>query len=327
MLKRLAAQVVIAFAFLAASCPQAYPQQIGAIEKPVENSWVKAENGLIISWHRGISTDTNTSRINIYNLQGRSLSSFEVLSLVPEAESVSIDDVSARPQQMVAVAAVYVNRQDQSPAAVLLYLNFSGTLVSAVALAPSREVTALALDDDLNVWTLIHSAANDDPAHSPLVVEYSKTGQVVREVFIRSLFPPYDYSIQESWEAGSAAVGYQGATFWFWLPKSTDFVTLRARDGAVMSRLRTGIPQIVGRATWPLQIVRESSGTLIAEMHAEKSGPNPSGLAYYAWSPKTTSWSSFNPACELHRLIGSDSNELIFLRFYAVSTICSYVRE
>src|SRR5437016_4910095 len=180
MRSQIAPLIAIAAA-LSALCVPVYPQEIGAIVKPVQESWEKAENGMLFSWHRGISVDAVSSRVNIYDLQGNSLTSFTVLQLVPEAENVSIDDVSAQNQQMVAVAAVYVKRQDHSPAAVLLYLDFKGTLVSALALAPSREIDALVMDDHLNVWTLTHSAADDDPARSPLVVEYSSTGQVLRE--------------------------------------------------------------------------------------------------------------------------------------------------
>jgi hypothetical protein len=68
---------------------------------------------------------------------------------------------------------------------------------------------------------------------------------------------------------------------------------------------------------WSLEVVREASGALIAELHLEETGPKLSGsLAYYAWSSETKSWSPVNPdPCRHHRLAGTGGDNLIYLYF------------
>ena len=51
--------------------------------------------------------------------------------------------------------------------------------LSAEALEPAREIYALAIDDNLNVWTLTLGAGGKDPAKTPLVIEYDKNGETL----------------------------------------------------------------------------------------------------------------------------------------------------
>ena len=63
-----------------------------------------------------------------------------MLRFVPEAVGVSIWDVSARPRQLIAVAATYGRGPDVPPADALFDFDFDGALLSAEALEPAREL-------------------------------------------------------------------------------------------------------------------------------------------------------------------------------------------
>lgn len=302
-------------------------QEIGQIQRPLTLMWVKSENGLVIAWERKVSTDAQTSTIHLFDKAGHNVAAFDVLHLVPEAKSVSIHDVSARPQQVIAVAATYEKQEDELPVSVLLYLDSRGTLLSALALDPSREVLRLALDENLNTWTLTHASGGIDPSKAPLVTEYNQRG-IVREVLTRNLFPLHAEEIHQNPLVGAATAGYDSGTFWFWLPGSTDFVTIRVTDGTVTGNTQTGLPRLSGLKVTPLQIVREASGNVIAEVRTEAPGPNANAsLAYYIWSPDTKSWSPFAPQpCANHRLVGVDGSNEIFFGFNTMSSICSFTR-
>jgi hypothetical protein len=316
---------VAAVAMIAVS--QATAQTIGITKNPLKSMWVKSENGLVIAWHRGDSKDAQTSVVSIYDKQGKSLLNVDMLRFVPEAKTVSILDVSAKAQQMVAVSAVYVKATDVPPAAALLYIDFNGALLSADALEPAREIAALALDDDLNVWTLTMSSGGKEPSRVPLVIEYDRKGDTVRELLMRNLFPPHEETIESRPTSGWESAGYSSGTFWFWLPTSTDFVTIRTLDGEVLSRSKTGYPQVPDAKVVPFQVERDGFGTLVAETRVEEAAPKPSArLAYFTWSSETKSWSEFEPgACSRHRLVGTDGGQQIYLGFDKAS-ICAYAR-
>ena len=291
--------------------------------------WVKSENGLVIAWQRTVSTDAQTSTIHIFDKTGHAVANFDILHLVPEARSVSIHDVSARPQQVIAVGATYEKQEDVRPVGVLLYLDFRGTLLSALALDPSREILRLALDENLNAWTVTHTSGDIDPSKAPLVVQYNQKGVVVREVLTRDLFPMHAEEIHQNPLVGAATVGCDSGTFWFWLPASTDFVTISVKDGIVAGNMQTGLPRLSGMKVTPLQVLRAASGDVIAEVRTEAQGPSPSAnLAYFAWSPESKSWTSFAPqVCTNHRLVGIDGSNEIFFGFNTVGSICSYTRQ
>jgi hypothetical protein len=310
----------------------AFPQQVGSISPPIAHMWVKVENGLLIGFQRARSNDPTAKDVNIFDSQGKAVAGFDILRLVPEAESVAIWDVSVRPADLVAVAATYVKRESGKvmPASVLLYLDFGGDLISAHALTASGEIAALALDDRSNVWTIARGSGLEPDSDGPLIVEYDKLGNVVRKMLPRRLFPPHQRGVQQNPEIGAVAAGYEAGTFWFWLPSSTDLVTVRAKDGVVTSRIRTGYPVQQGHTLWPLLVTREPSGILVAEARVEdtESPLSAPSLAYYAWSPDTGKWSvSHFDACAGYRLIGVDHNEEVFFQFGPKDNICSTSRH
>jgi hypothetical protein len=326
-MKSTSCHVVFVLVVLLATSSCAKGQHIGTIEHRPPQSWMKAENGLIISWLAGTVRDASAGdQITIADKQGQTVVSLNVLSIAPEATSVSIYDVSARQSQLIAVAVVYGKGPGIRPADALLLFDFKGTLVSALALEPSREVEALALDENLNVWTLTSHSDEKDPSQVPMVVEYDRNGRVIRESLSRDGFPFHAASIKQNPEISAVASGYSAGTFWFWLPGSTDLVVIRTSDG-VVTRTQTNIPSAPqGQRSFPLRIARESSGTVIAEVREEGQDIKPH-LAYYAWSPDTKSWSDFNPVvCAGHRLIGVDNDEHIYVRPIG-SDICSYTRQ
>jgi hypothetical protein len=302
-----------------------YGQHIGAIEHRLDQTWTKAENGLILSFRSGIWKDASVSQINIADGQGRSLLDLNVLRAVPEADGVSVYDVSARPSQLVSVAAVFTKGQGVRPADTLLLYDFQGNLLSALALEPSREIDALEIDDQLNIWTVTAHADEKDPSTVPLVVEYSQNGKVIRELLPRKEFPLQAEIIKQNPTIGPLASGCAKGVFWFWLPGSTDLVAIRTSDGAV-TRMQTGLPSPSnGHTLIPLRFTRDDFGEVVAEMREEGQNVKPR-LAYYAWSPETKSWSGFTPeTCPNQRVIGVTGEDVYFVSTSAAD-ICLYKR-
>jgi hypothetical protein len=291
--------------------------------RPLEPMWAKSENGLLITWHRGISTDALSSTVYVFDKQGSPYVDIDVLKLAPEAKSVSIYDVSVQPDKLIAVAAVYVRAGDVPPAAALLLLDGKGNLLRADALAPAREISLLAVDEQLNTWTLVAGSEGDEAPNPPLVVEYNEQGVPIREVLPRSLFPLHQEAIYEAPPLGAAVAGYSEGNFWFWLPKSTDFVTIRTVDGAVLSRTQTGYPTVAGANVMPLQFASDGA-KLIAQTRVEQTGSK-AKVGHFVWSPNTKTWTSFVSDCGNHRLIGTEGNEPVYIHFdkTTATSVCS----
>jgi len=279
------------------------------LEHQRRNRAWRPENGVIISW-LAKSAEPALNQIQIFDRQGATLASVRVLAAVKDAESVGIYDVSARPNEMIAVAAVYVGKRRLGSAASLLLFDFRGKLLSAYALAPSREIYRLSLDDDLNVWTLTTGSGSEDPWQAPMVVEYGRTGTEKRSLLRRGAFPLHAKSIEENSKIGGVFSGYEWGVFWFWLPGSTDLVTIETVDGKSSVR-KTGLPS--GLIT-PLHIARQASGTLLAEVREQDQQTGTPRRSYYSWSPSDGTWVSVSPQCRgEYRLIGADHGQDVFV--------------
>lgn len=300
----------------------AHPQRIGTIGS-VHYPFMKIEDGFFVSWQPK-SHESAVDQIEIFSnnqLVGRA----NPLRAVPDAASIGIYDVAVR-KDKIAVAAVFVSKAGNrrvSPAAALLVFEFSGRLLSAYALAPSRQIYLLTMDDESNIWTVTAHAGGKDPAHTPMAVEYSQEGKVLRQVFTRSMFPPHATSMLASPDLGIARIGFEAGVVWFWLPVSTDLVTISVADGTAKIT-KTGLPKTAGKREVPLTAVRDSSGDVITEFR-EDSTDGGYDLAYYAWSPATKSWSEFHPgSCEGIRLVGTFGDEQLYAQSRSQSELGTY---
>jgi hypothetical protein len=261
-------------------------QQVGTLRTP-DADWVKAENGVIIAFTPK-SSDASANQIEIFDVKGQPLVSLNLLRATPEARRVSIYDVSALPNKLIAVAAVY-SKGDGSPAVdTLQYFNFQAKLLSFLLLEPSREIARLAVDKDQNVWALSRSSGGGDTSLLPMVVEYSHEGLVLKQMLHRNEFPEHEQILRQDPGVGVVQFGYSEGWLWFWLPGSTDLVVADTTNGTVL-RSKTGLPGTAGNAV-PIRMIREESGRLVAETETlDHSTP----LALYQWSPKTKSWTAF----------------------------------
>lgn len=272
----------------------------------------KAENGLILSWISA-SVDSSKNDVTVLDNHGHALTTLSVLRLVPEAVSASIYDVSARSDQIIAVAVVYRAKKNSiyTTAAALFTFDFSGRLLTASALAAWREIWHLELDEHSNIWTITSHPGSKTPAQVPMVVKYDSRGNILEEMLTRDRFPLHARGITENSSIGGVGSGYEGGKMWFWLPGSSDFVTIETDSGNI-AITKTGLPQ--GRVV-PMRMVRQSSGKLIAEAQVFPTADRSSvRKEYFSWSPQT-SWSHMQPLhCETGRnLIGENNDVLVFV--------------
>jgi hypothetical protein len=302
-------------------------QNAGSIPNWPLGTWLKAENGLVLNWQRQLATDTASSTIHIYDNAGNSLLNFDILKLVPDAKAVSIYDVSARKNALVAVGAIYVKGSDARPAGALLLFNFKGQLQSAIAL---REILLLELDEDLNVWTLLPETGGLDTSQSYFVAEYDRNGNFKQELVRRDSIPTHAEQILQNATAGAAAIGYDSTahSFWFWLPVTTDLVSIDTTTGAV-ARTKTGLPSSKDYKIWPLQMGREASKAVVATVGVQPfSSTEKAQLAYYVWSPESNAWSQFSPGeCGDSLLIGIRDNVHTYFRADNSRSLCTFVRQ
>ncbi len=294
---------------------QVCAQNVGVIEH-TRNKTIKVENSFIASW-KDYSSDVVENQVDIFDQQGHPVSSLNVLRPVPDAKDVGIYDVSARPGSFVAVAAVYRKAGDRHlrPVPTLLLFDFNGRLSSAFALAPSREIVRLAVDNQSSIWTLTAHADNKDPSTIPLVVKYMPDGSVAKELLTRSMFPFHATATREDTSIGSADMGYDSGGLWFWLPGSTDLVTFSVEDKPTMQKTQT--PRRAGHNTAaPFKIVRESSGNLVGQFHEAGEHGGSTEITNYIWSPNTGAWLQFQPGeCDGGRFIGIGDKGLMYLMY------------
>jgi hypothetical protein len=267
---------------------------------PSKHIELKAENGLVLAWDTN-SENRESPQIDIYDKEGKPLVNLTPLRLVPEAKRASVHDVSALPQRMIAVAVTYRKSNDTVPASSLLYYDFRGNLLSALALDPSREIAYLTIDDQANVWTLTMGAGGRHPSDVPMVVVYGPSGNVTKAMLKRADFPPHTNFTQEDESIGVPNVGHGADVFWFWLPGSTDLVLVNVKSFSV-ERISTGLPQRSGREV-PLKIVRSDSGSLLAEIMSKPDDRHPGEFGFFVWSATTKRWDRVNAPC-VHCVIG-----------------------
>ena len=273
----------------------------------------KYEDGLVISWDP-ISKDATAKQIEISNEAGQVVTTLNVLGPVRDARRVSIYDVSARRNE-IAIAAVYESKEGNRqvrPTAALLLFDLSGRLLSVFALEPSHQIALLAVDDESNIWTLTnHADINVDPSTVPMVVKYTAKGEVAKELLTRTMFPFHASDMRQNTVIGGPAMGYEAGVVWFWLPGSTDFVTISTSDNKI-TRTKTLLPQRAGRNVTPVSVWRESSGTLVAQV-GENDGQGNRVPAHYRWSPDAA-WTRFEPDnCIGGMLIGVGDKRLMYV--------------
>jgi hypothetical protein len=228
---------------------------------------------------------------------------------------VGIYDVSARSGQMIAVAAVFAKAGNRHlrPVPTLLLFDFNGRLSSAFALEPSRQIHRLALDEKSNVWTITDHSDNRDPSTVPMVVEYTSAGVVSKELLTRDKFPLHARETLEDILIGRAFMGYDSRGLWFWLPGSTELVTVSPDDGR-STILKTQLPTTKGRNSLvPLHFARESSGKIAAQFRGD--WPlRESEVANYLFSA-STGWSRLeSSSCDGGMLLGASEKGLLYLQ-------------
>ncbi|MGA8150903.1 MAG: hypothetical protein WB952_08135 [Terriglobales bacterium] len=302
-------------------------QHVGTIEytDSKQARITKAENGLIVSWVAGRSYDAEGDQVNIFDELGHPLTKLNVLHLVKEARGVSIYDVTARPDSIIAMAAVYASKEGNNvtpPVASLLLFDFTGRLLSAFSLEPSHAILRLALDEKSNVWTLTDAGDLRDTI-DPMIVEYTQDGLLVKEIAIRNLFSSIE--VKQDFSFVWTSMNYDYGRLWIWLSGPADLITMNTQtDKPTITK--TGLPDRANRREVQLsQVIREPSGDIVAQFREDgKQGERE--IAYYRWSESQMLWSRFKPgACDGERLIGRGATGQIYARQRANQTdICSF---
>ncbi len=285
--------------------------QAQTVQLPSRYSAIKAENGLIIGWQVS-SEDRTATQVDVYDRGGRLLVGLAPLRLVPEANRATIHDVSAFPGRIIAVAAVYRKGNDSVPAGSLLYFDFQGNLLLALALAPSHGIWRLTVNADSDVWTLTAGDGDQKPSEVPMVVGYRPSGKIFKELFTRSEFPFHASDTQENETVGAAGFGHTSDLTWFWLPGSADFVTFRP-DGSAASRLTTGLPQESPYEA-AMRVVLTDDGTLLAQFRGTLDGRHFGHLSFFSMSKTRKRWELFPAPCVGCLLIGTDSGKAVLAK-------------
>jgi hypothetical protein len=286
-----------------------YGQIVGTLQNSRPKG-LRYENGLLLSWD-AVSTDAKAKQVEILDKVGHSMMSLSVLRLVPEAERVGIWDVSARAGQLIAVSAVF-RKADHHLRPVPTLLLFD-CLLQALALEPSREILRLTLDDRSNIWTVTSHLDNKSPSTVPMVVEYSPTGEIVKEMLMRDQFPLHAEVTKETRLTGSAFMGFDFGFIWFWLPGSTELVTISQRD-STYTIAKTGLPKLEGAdSSIPVRIARETPETLVAQVRGDGRNAH-SNLYEYTWSANQ-GWLPSKPLgpCAGGVLVGATETGLLYL--------------
>src|SRR5215472_11105489 len=296
-------------------------QQENLMEHVQPHGWAKAENGLIMTWH-SMSDDLSTGQLDISNDKGGLLLTLNLLRLVPEAAKVDIADVSAVPGGLIAAAVAYVSKKGSRidrPASAVVIFDFSGRLVSFLALTPWRDALRLEIDSDSHIWTLNTIADGSDGGY--MLSVYSPYGALLKELLSRKIFPDHANAVLGSSQTGFAAMGRSRDRIWFWLPGSTQLVIVQTSTGSP-EIFKTGLPTS-NSSLVPISFVM-SDNVLVGSFRGSS---NSRSFSYYGWTAKGARWEPMQPGtCAGGQLVGIDGQQQVFLapRENKATAICKF---
>jgi hypothetical protein len=222
-------------------------QQVTVHSRLPEPGRFKTSNGFLVQWN-GNAKDPASDAIEAFDPNGERVLGVNLFKLLPSARAVSIDDVAARRDQPLAVAAV-ISEKDGSVRPVLLYVGWDGELVRAVDLDPSREIGWLEFDEAGNLWALTDylgrkvwadtNAAGINCPLGPLILVFNREGQIARSLLKQADFPD---GFQEGQAIGGrVSFGVTKETIWFWQPvRHRMFVV--DREGLSAKRISASLP-------------------------------------------------------------------------------------
>jgi hypothetical protein len=273
---------------------------------------VKVENGLVLQWAAG--TRTRGGRVDVLDTQGVRMVALDVLTGFPEASGISIWDVSARPHQRIAVAAVFLGGLGNGNVSTLLYYDWNGHLARALALDPSREVRELELDGYGNVWTLGSGRGDKDAGSTPLITVFGPDGSINAEFLKRSDFPVHADVTREGPDmVGVVSFGITpGVGAWLWLPGAEQLITIPDLGGKPKVQF-TGVPRPMNVERFQARraVVLKSSKLVMDTGWMQNSKYM---TAINSWTPDGGWKREDSPEPELNSayLLGADGDSLVF---------------
>jgi hypothetical protein len=206
--------------------------------------FVKVENRVVIVWTPSseISPD---GQVQIFNLEGREITSLNLLGLLPKARKVTITDVSVGPTGMIAVGARVFTKAKQSEP-FLLFLDGNGELTSSPVPFKGLGALKVEVDDEENVWVLGLGAGTADPAEVPVLTKYDREGNLLAEYLHFSDFSKDAKLVHEGMTTGGdVSMGWTPSKVWFWSASRRELVTV-SRDGSGVEKVPTGLPISAG---------------------------------------------------------------------------------
>jgi hypothetical protein len=313
-----AAVAVIVFARLWGAAPPSAVLHSDLHEK----GWFKVCHGYIVQFDRSQKV-SDYEAIETFDPEGRRILGVDVLKQLKGAAQADIDDIALLPGKSL-VAAAIVRKGDGSIHPMLLYFDWSGSLVRGVDLPPGQEINNLELDKEGNLWALAdYSGRKEDETNGSLVYVYDREGRLTKSLLRRSDYPA---GFREGPQSGGVVgFGLTDDGFWFWQPVSHT-ITMVSREGKVLKRMPVPIPKFHVDKTGPhpadtVFIDLLPSGQIVAELDGNSPDVPPGARLFEAKHLVRT----YPP--EL-RLIGVDGPDMVFLNRYQPSTgIFDVLRE
>jgi hypothetical protein len=277
----------------------------------------KFEHGLQIFWRNTSfpgdpqpgETDPE-ARVRIFEGAKRELAvchlARTIRSFDPDFTGVSIYDVSARSPGFIAVAAVYT-RAAGHPVPLLLYFNWSGSLLKRIMLGHRPQIRSVEVTNAYQVWALNDFDSMNDSRF--VFTAFDHSGEVIKEV----VKPRRGWSTEESMtKGGQTSFGVLGNRVWAWLPKSQTFISFDTLSARAQSK-HAGFPRLdQASALYARQAALLPDGRLLMDIGWIREGKRSAG--WFSWSSQA-GWQEVPSSSSNRYLYAVEGNKLIFTAF------------
>ena len=236
---------------------------------PPEPGRFKVSGGLLLHWNVS-AKDRSHDAVEAFDRHGVRVFGINIYQLLPNAETISLDDVALRRDESIAIAAVTREKDDQIRA-WLLQLGWNARSARMTELDAARELGWLDYDESGNVWGLTDyegEKVRKDTIYNgipcplgPLILVFNPEGKIVKSLLKQSDFPD---SLREAPAIGEVTFGLTNDKVWFWQPARHRMI-ITDRDGGDVRKI--SIPHA---RTWNLggQTLLTPTGEVVQDLHS-----------------------------------------------------------